>query len=397
MDRRHAVYAGVFLWAWMASLSAQASIVTVNVLTDTASAVCPTTCSFRAALAAAQPADEIRFSGPGVIALSTGLGPLVVDKSLTITGPGPSAFDLVVQGANAIRILEVNAGVTASVSRVAFELGNAGTDNGGAIRNRGSLTLTEVYIRDSRAAAGGGIYNEGGSLALADTTVDQNTAGIGGGIASVSGAVSLSRSLLSRNLATQTSTSSGGGGLLIFGTPAALANILTNTTIANNFSAGAGGGIVAFSPVAFTHCTVSGNAAADTGGIATTVPGSTTLRATIVSGNTGAGCAAPGSTIFASSGDNLSSDGTCVLTNATLNDRNNTDPAFDGGLQDNGGPTQTFALQITSPAVNGVTHTTCPPPATDQRGVVRPVGVRCDIGAFERDPAPVSLQGFSVN
>jgi hypothetical protein len=67
--------------------------------------------------------------------------------------------------------------------------------------------------------------------------------------------------------------------------------------------------------------------------------------------------------------------------------RTNTDPRLDPlGLSDNGGPTKTIALQTTSPAVNAI------PPSvngcgteinTDQRGVNRPQGPACDVGAFE--------------
>jgi hypothetical protein len=61
---------------------------------------------------------------------------------------------------------------------------------------------------------------------------------------------------------------------------------------------------------------------------------------------------------------------------------NNQDPLLDpAGLQDNGGPTQTIALQPGSPAIDAAVA--CPPPATDQRGVARPQGAACDIGAFE--------------
>src|SRR5207302_4298141 len=51
------------------------------------------------------------------------------------------------------------------------------------------------------------------------------------------------------------------------------------------------------------------------------------------------------------------------------------------GLHDNGGPTQTIALQPGSPAVDAAVLANCP--ATDQRGVSRPQGAGCDIGAFE--------------
>ena len=59
-------------------------------------------------------------------------------------------------------------------------------------------------------------------------------------------------------------------------------------------------------------------------------------------------------------------------------------------LADNGGRTRTHALPSSSPAVDAVTDGTCPPPNTDQRGVIRPQdgngdgGAACDIGSFER-------------
>jgi hypothetical protein len=52
-----------------------------------------------------------------------------------------------------------------------------------------------------------------------------------------------------------------------------------------------------------------------------------------------------------------------------------------GPLADNGGPTQTHALLPGSPAIDAGDNTACP--ATDQRGVTRPLGAACDIGAYE--------------
>jgi hypothetical protein len=52
-----------------------------------------------------------------------------------------------------------------------------------------------------------------------------------------------------------------------------------------------------------------------------------------------------------------------------------------GPLQDNGGPTDTFALLAGSAAVDAATAPGCL--AVDQRGVPRPVGGACDAGAFE--------------
>ena len=56
-------------------------------------------------------------------------------------------------------------------------------------------------------------------------------------------------------------------------------------------------------------------------------------------------------------------------------------------LRDNGGPTLTVALAEGSPAIDaGAAH--CQ--ALDQRGIVRPQGGACDIGAFEREESPAA-------
>ncbi|HXP85894.1 MAG TPA: choice-of-anchor Q domain-containing protein [Bryobacteraceae bacterium] len=69
------------------------------------------------------------------------------------------------------------------------------------------------------------------------------------------------------------------------------------------------------------------------------------------------------------------------------------DPA---GLQNNGGPTPTIALLPTSPAVDAIPVSACTdfagnPVKTDQRGVPRPQGRACDIGAFELVPTGVGI------
>ena len=52
-----------------------------------------------------------------------------------------------------------------------------------------------------------------------------------------------------------------------------------------------------------------------------------------------------------------------------------------GPLANNGGQTQTMLPQAGSPAIDAGNDANCP--ATDQRGVSRPQGVHCDIGAVE--------------
>ena len=63
-----------------------------------------------------------------------------------------------------------------------------------------------------------------------------------------------------------------------------------------------------------------------------------------------------------------------------------------GPLAANGGATMTHALVAGSPALDVVPTSDCA--ATDQRGVSRPQGLACDIGAFERVPPP---PGFVFN
>jgi hypothetical protein len=84
-------------------------------------------------------------------------------------------------------------------------------------------------------------------------------------------------------------------------------------------------------------------------------------------------------------GFNISSDSSLNLSGTSLK---NTDPKL-GSLANNGGPTQTIALQTDSPALNRVP--TALSPATDQRGVRRPQGAACDIGAYELVTLPAIL------
>ncbi len=92
-------------------------------------------------------------------------------------------------------------------------------------------------------------------------------------------------------------------------------------------------------------------------------------------------------------GYNLADDSSCTLSGP--GDENNVTPGAGldpKGLQSNGGPTQTIALLPSSPAVDYIpvadcTDTNGNPVITDQRGVSRPQGKGCDVGAYELVPA----------
>ena len=85
-------------------------------------------------------------------------------------------------------------------------------------------------------------------------------------------------------------------------------------------------------------------------------------------------------------GYNISDDASFRFTTQTS--RGRTNPRLDtAGLQYNGGPTKTIALQTTSPALNSIPKGTNGCGTTtkiDQRGIHRPQGKKCDAGVFEK-------------
>ena len=88
-------------------------------------------------------------------------------------------------------------------------------------------------------------------------------------------------------------------------------------------------------------------------------------------------------------GYNLDDDGTCGFS-ATNDSFSHVEPYL-GPLQDNGGPTETNEPALGSPLLNDIPTgssangiTLCP--STDQRGIARPQGSECDIGAVELSP-----------
>jgi hypothetical protein len=112
------------------------------------------------------------------------------------------------------------------------------------------------------------------------------------------------------------------------------------------------------------------------------LPGTATIGGTIIADNRFSDCG--GTPTLSDQGYNLDSDGTCGFTAST--DLASTNPQLDpSGLQSNGGPTQTIALQSTSPAIDLIPTANNMCPATDQRGGVRPDDgeTACDIGAYE--------------
>ena len=111
--------------------------------------------------------------------------------------------------------------------------------------------------------------------------------------------------------------------------------------------------------------------------------GQLVVRNTILAENAGTDC----SGVLTSHGFNLFRNPSgCLIAGNTSGDLVGMDPAL-GLLEDNGGPTPTHALLAGSAALDTGNPAAPGGPAgcesTDQRGVSRPQGFRCDIGAFE--------------
>jgi hypothetical protein len=362
-----------FVLALFAALPAFGNTLTVTNTSDSGPG------SLRAAIAAASPGDTIDFSltYPATIVLANTLS---IDTSLTISGPGAS--NLAISGNNAVRVLYVYQGVTVNISGVTIENGHSSI--GGGIYNfYGTLTLTNSRVSDNSATSGGagGLLNYSGTVALINSTVSGNSApASGGGVYSFNGTLTLSNSTVSGNIAYQ------GGGIL---NSYADLRLINSTVSGNNASYNNGGGVYNYQgALTLTSSTVSGNSAAYSGGGVYSYYATATLKNTVLANNSGGNCWSIGGTVT-SHGYNLSDDTSCAGF-LTSNDKNNVSAGLDSnGLQDNGGPTKTIALLPTSPAVDAVPIADCTlsdgttPLATDQRGVTRPAGSACDIGAFE--------------
>jgi hypothetical protein len=312
-------------------------------------------------------------------------------------------------------------------------------NSGGALRNyaqgagnSASATLIDCVIRQNSVVNTGGFNSHGGAignvgedggaatLRIDNCTLDGNsTPGMAGAIYNVSWWFSNENALSSAQVTLKNCTladnvsSSGGGAIHNIGFSGTYTVSLENCTLARN-SAGYGGAIDNRGLLFLTNCTLSQNEATSAGSGALNNYGgrasltNCTFANNLVSvdnqgasiSNTNGGSVTTGNSLFVrgglkpnffndatfrSNGNNLSNDaaggfpgtGPGGLLNAH-GDIRNTNPLLQA-LADNGGPTQTCALQWNSMAVNFGNDTMAP--ARDQRGVPRN-GVS-DIGAYE--------------
>jgi hypothetical protein len=152
------------------------------------------------------------FSVTGTIFLTS--GQLVVDTSITISGPGANM--LAVDGSNNSRVFRINSGNTVTISGLTITNGNAG-DGSGIYNDRATLTVSDCTVSGNTVLianlrGGGGIWNNGqngnATLSIDNSTVSRNSAGSGGGITNRGGTVNLNGS---SNVNHNTATNAGGG------------------------------------------------------------------------------------------------------------------------------------------------------------------------------------------
>ena len=335
--------------------------------------------SLRQAIVNAISGDTITFTISGTITLTS--GELAISKNLTMNGPGASS--LTISGGLSSRVFNNSANLT--LSGLAIQNGNDPSSNGGGgIFNSGTLTLINSLVANNKALLGGGIYNNGGVVTITDSTISNNRAdvGDGGGIYNASlSQLQLTNTTISSNFAENI-----GGGILSSG----MANI-TNSTISGN-QAKADGAIRVFGgTLHFINDTIIGNSDTKITGGLHVEPGTATNYNTILALNTSSGGSPNCSGSITSEGNNLLGNNTGCNFVPVSGDQVGTgaspiDPKV-SPLQANGGPTLTHALLPGSPAIDQGNNISCPP--NDQRGVPRPQGLICDIGAFELTQAPV--------
>ena len=286
--------------------------------------------------------DEIFFEAGVTGTLILTGGPLTLAEHMSITGPDSPGVTIDGNGNGAV--FHITA--LASLSAYKLTVTNGSNTAGGGFLNLGELRIYNSTIRNNASSGeGGGILNIG-TLLLVNSTVSGNTAFAGAGIANWPGFTAT----------------------------------LKNSTISNNSATDHAGGI---------H----------------NDGGTVSLSNTIVAGNTaptGPDCTgSPSSTGYSLVGI----DDGCTVTTSTGDIVGTAASPVDARLRalaDNGGPTGTHALLPNSPALDAGNPATptgggaCEP--TDQRGVARPLGAACDIGAYEADPATLvpALSGLAL-
>jgi CSLREA domain-containing protein len=390
-----------------APAASAAETFTVTTTADESGECLPTQCSLReaveAANEAAEPSTIVVPAGEYLLTEAEEGSDLTIENGVTINGAG-AGVTKIRQGAECdCRVLYVDGSNSVTISGVTIAGGDVienprGPDGGDILyENGGTLRLERDVITEGAAeGAGGGIAANEGQLELLESTVSGNRALLGGGLFieyDSSEAVTIERDTFVGNEAFE-----AGGAIAI-----ELGNVfVTNSTFTQN-QAGAGGAIATGEEayLSLLNDTLAGDStvantfgAHGASGHAFAVPSVNSLTRGAELDDTSLGSLSVVNTIVGPAGEgqaghecfldaietseaNIDAGESCNFEGGSLQ---NTDPQLEA-LASNGGPTQTLALRVTSPAINTANGSACP--AIDQRGVTRPQGAGCDIGAYE--------------
>jgi hypothetical protein len=265
-------------------------------------------------------------------------------------------------------------------------------DRGGGIFSADPVVINQSLIENNTAEYGGGMYLqerfgqwcEDSELACAtgnaepqatvtESTIQFNTAAErGGGVIAFGDLEVLKCTVYSNSSGVYTG---GGGGIHFSNGHFRLVNSTITTNTGEGVTLHLEGSSGNDNSAEILHSTIAYNITS--GGVGGS-PGSglTTIHNTIVAENDPVDCdfvAGQGSMTV--TGENLDTDGSCENFS-----RPNDNPQLDT-LADNGGPTETHALQPGSIAIDLAPE--CGGLSEDQRGVHRMQGDGCDIGAYE--------------
>ena len=353
--------------------------------------------------------NTIVFSVNGTILLG-GVPLNIYNNSLTISGNGTANTIIDAQTFDhAFDNLDPGVPVAMSITwqNLTIKRGNALATGPTAYSSAGAIfidtlttaSITNCVLSASTAEASGGAIENRGVLTISDSTLEGNVAGGEGGAIRNTGTLTISNSTFSNN-----SANSGGAIWHRTGTAGQTLGVVNSTFVGNSATA-FGGAISAddatgIGPVTLTHVTITGNnsAAGVGGGVYMNNGAAFNVDRSIIAANTaatGPDCGVGASKTLNSLNYNVfSSLAGCNVSGTTANNVVTASPGL-GALGDYGGPTQTVPL-LGSPAVN--IAPTCAT-GSDQRGVTRPIGGRCDAGAFEQqliDVIPASLPSPQV-
>lgn len=300
----------------------------------------------------------------------------IIDSDVTIRGN--HVRDLTISGEGAHRVFYVRAG---NVTIRDLTIANAAADRGAAVlvapvSGEATVRLWRCRIRDGSAEEGSALANDGGEVRIERCTIDANeaTEANTGVIVNLRGRLEVLNSTISGNT---------GGGVASFAAPSTsdpdTRTLLRNTTLYRNAGETGSGANLTNEDGADAQLTHVLLAAQETNGV---------------------NCNGP----IDSNGYNLSDDASCDFAN--VGDQDDVDADVDP-LHDNGGPTETHALQADSAALDGGIAKPCldfddQELTIDQRNQPRGTdgdrngSYRCDIGAYEApgplpSPEPASL------